>query len=136
MSPDARTAETKSWLMKAASDLRAAGYEFTAGPPLLDDIVFHAQQAVEKVLKGFLTWHDRPFRRTHDLVELGQACVDLDRALEGLLRGAAPLTEYAWRFRYPGDPEQPAEDEARTALEVAREVYKAIVSRLPPGVRP
>ena len=65
--------------MKAASDLRAAGYEFTAGPPLLDDIVFHAQQAVEKVLKGFLTWHD--------LVELGQACVDLDRALEGFSAG-------------------------------------------------
>jgi HEPN domain-containing protein len=71
----ARVAETKSWLVKAASDLRAASHEFTATPPLLDDIAFHAQQAAEKTLKSFLAWHDRPFRKTHDLVELGQACV-------------------------------------------------------------
>lgn len=80
-------------------------------PRLLDDIVFHAQ-AAEKTLKGFLVWHDRPSRKTHDLVELGHACTELDGALEGLLRRVAPLTEYAWRFRYPGDPEEPAADEA------------------------
>ena len=101
----------------------------------MDDIVFHAQQAVEKSLKGFLAWHDRPFRRTHDLVELGQACVDLDRSLETLLRRAAPLTEYAWRFRYPGDPEVPAEEEVTAALDLAREVYEAVISRLPSAVR-
>jgi len=55
MPPDAaRLAETRSWLVKATSDLRAATYEFTATPPLLDDIAFHTQQAVEKTLKGFL----------------------------------------------------------------------------------
>ncbi len=49
MPPDAiRVTETRSWIVKAASDLRAAAHEFTAVPPLLDDIVFHAQQAVEK----------------------------------------------------------------------------------------
>lgn len=100
MSPDAaRIDEARSWLVKAASDLRAASHEFTATPPLLDDIAFHTQQAVEKTLKGFLAWHDRPFRKTHDLVELGQACVDIDASLEPLLRRAAPLTEYAFRSR-------------------------------------
>jgi HEPN domain-containing protein len=103
MPPDRiRADETRSWLARAASDLRAASHEFTAAPPLVDDIVFHAQQAVEKVLKGFLAWHDRPFRKTHDLVELGQACVGIEASLEELLRRAAPLTEYAWKFRYPG----------------------------------
>lgn len=136
MPPDARTAETRSWLARAASDLRAATHEFTAEPPILDDIVFHAQQAAEKALKGFLSWHDQPFRRTHDLVELGHACVNSDPTLETLLRQAAPLTEYAWRFRYPGDPEQPGEEEARAALSVANQVYEAILSRLPSEVRP
>jgi HEPN domain-containing protein len=137
MPPDAiRITETRSWIVKAASDLRAAAHEFTAVPPLLDDIVFHAQQAVEKALKAFLTSHDRPFRKTHDLVEIGQACVELDNSLEPLLRASAPLTEYAWRFRYPGEPEEPTEDEARAAIEVAREVYAAILTRLPVGARP
>jgi HEPN domain-containing protein len=136
MRPDPRVLETRSWLTRAASDLRAADHEFTAEPPILDDIVFHAQQAAEKSLKGLLAWHDRPFRKTHDLVELGHACTELDRTLESLLRRAAPLTEYAWRFRYPGDPEEPGEDEARSALEIAREVHAAIVARVPPEARP
>jgi hypothetical protein len=29
---------------------------------LVDDIVFHAQQAAEKCFKAFLTWHQVPFR--------------------------------------------------------------------------
>jgi HEPN domain-containing protein len=131
-----RIAETKSWLRKAASDLRAAIHELQADPPLLDDIVFHAQQAAEKTLKGFLAWHDQPFRRTHDLVEIGQACVEIDSSLEPLLRRAAPLTEYAWKFRYPGEPEEPSEDEAKAALGVAREVYDAILTRLPRQTHP
>ena len=30
------------------------------------------QQAAEKSLKAFLTWHERAFRRTHELEELGE----------------------------------------------------------------
>ena len=48
-------AETQAWFIKAANDLRAADHEFSAVPPLLDDIVFHCQQAAEKAMKGFLT---------------------------------------------------------------------------------
>ena len=90
---------------------------------------------MEKALKSFLAWHDRPFRRTHDLIELGQACVEIEPSLEVLLRRAAPLTEYAWKFRYPGEPEEPSHDEASAAFALAREVYEAISSRLPPAVR-
>ena len=60
-----RIAETRAWLVKAAEDLRAADFERTAQPPLSSDIVFHAQQTAEKAMKSFLTWHDRPFRKTH-----------------------------------------------------------------------
>jgi len=84
----ARVAETKSWFVKAASDLRAATHELTAVPPLTDDIVFHAQQAAEKAMKGYLSWHDQPFRRTHDLAEVGCLCTAIDATLEPLLRRA------------------------------------------------
>lgn len=126
-----RLSETRGWLQKAADDLRVAEHSLTADPPLLSACVFHCQQAAEKALKGFLTWHDQPFRKTHNLVEIGEQCVQLDGRLESLLRRAAPLTEYAWRFRYPGEPSEPSLDEATQALEMARRVYEAVVSRIP-----
>ena len=131
-----RIAEVRSWFSKAAEDLRAATFELTAEPPLTADIVFHAQQAVEKSIKGFLSWHDRPFRKTHNLVELGEAATAVDPALESALRRAAPLTEYAWRFRYPGDLVEPPVEEAREALAIAREVFDGLLSRLPANVKP
>jgi HEPN domain-containing protein len=98
-----RVADTRAWLTKMSKDLRDAEIDLAADPPLLEDVMFHCQQAVEKVLKAFLTWHDRLFRKTHDLVEVGGQCVTIDSTLEPLLRRAAPLTEYAWKFRYPSD---------------------------------
>jgi HEPN domain-containing protein len=127
----ARVAEARAWIVRAARDLRAADHEFQAVPPLLDDIVFHAQQAAEKALKGFLTWHDRPFRKTHSLEELGEQSLMLDPALRPIIDRAVPLTEYAWKFRYPGEMEEPSRAEAEDALATAREVYAAIISRLP-----
>ena len=132
----ALVAEVRAWLSKAAKDLAAAAYESQAGPPFTDDIVFHSQQAVEKSLKAFLSWYRLPFRKTHNLVELGEACSQVDRSLEALLRRAAPLTEYAWKFRYPGQPDEPSLAEAKAALVLAREVYDAIIERLPSDTHP
>ncbi|MBI3048963.1 MAG: HEPN domain-containing protein [Acidobacteria bacterium] len=132
----ARVADVRGWLSKAAIDLRAGRHASAADPPLLDDAVFHAQQAAEKSLKAFLAWHDRPFRKTHDLAELGRACVELDVSLEPLLREAASLTEYAWKFRYPGAPDEPSRNETETALDTAGEVWSAIIERLPQECRP
>lgn len=137
MPPDAaRVAEMREWLATALLDLRAAEFHFTAEPPLTSDIVFHCQQLAEKSLKSFLVWHEVPFRKTHNLVEIGEQCAAVDPTLESLLRRAARLTEYAWRFRYPGEPEEPSEDEAREALALAREVHEAIISRLPEDAHP
>lgn len=137
MRPDPeRIADTHAWLARAASDLRGAEIDLAATPPLLDDLVFHCQQAVEKALKAFLAWHDRPFRRTHDLVELGAQCVDVDPTLEPLLQRAAPLTEYAWRYRYPGDEPDPTLQEATDALALAREVVMAIHAHVPQAAIP
>lgn len=134
MQPDAaRMAETHEWLKKAELDLRAAGIEFEADPPLTADIVFHCQQLAEKSMKAFLAWHDEPFRKTHNLVEIGQQCAAIDETLRDLLRDAAGLTEYAWKFRYPGEP---SVAETQVAVSLARAVFDAIIDRLPVEVRP
>jgi HEPN domain-containing protein len=72
------TAETRAWLTKSTNDLRAAQALIDSSPPLLDEAVFHCQQAPEKALKCFLAWHERPFRKTHNLEEIGEQCLVLD----------------------------------------------------------
>ena len=133
MSADRETInEARSWFAKAMVDLRAGALEIGTNPTLNTDIVFHAQQAAEKSIKGFLCYHETAFRKTHNLVELGEACVDIDAQLEPLLKRAAALTEYAWRYRYPGEVEDPDDREAIAALDLAREVYEALILVLPP----
>ena len=55
--------EASKWLREAAKDRRAA--EVLAGPEPSRS-VFHSQQAAEKAVKAFLTFHQIPFRKTHD----------------------------------------------------------------------
>lgn len=132
----ALVADTRAWLAKALMDLRAAEQLLRAAPPLLGGVVFHSQQAAEKALKAFLTWHGRPFRKTHDLAEIGGLCVAIDATLNTPVRRAAVLSEFAWRFRYPGAPRPLGPAEAAEALGLARAVYAAVVARLPGEVRP
>lgn len=87
-------------------------------------------------MKGLLTWHDKGFARTHDLRRLADACVSIDTSLESTLAGVAPLSEFAWRFRYPGEPFQPSPGEAADALGIARRVVAALEERLPPSAHP
>ena len=91
---------------------------------------------MEKSLKTLLTWHDVAFRKTHDLIELGQACVGVQADISSLLRRAAPLTEYAWKFRYPGDADEPSPEETREAFSLAREIHEKVFELLPQESRP
>jgi HEPN domain-containing protein len=131
-----RVEDTRAWLTKAASDLRGAEIDLAAAPPLLDDLVFHCQQAAEKALKAFLTWYDEPFRKTHNLREVGDQCAAIDATLVPFVLRATPLSKYAWQFRYPGAPPLPTIDEATEALALAREVVAAVHARLPAETRP
>ncbi len=89
-------AEVHGWLQKAANDLRGAEIDLAAHPPLVEDALFHCQQAAEKAFKAFLTWNNQPFRKTHNLEEIGEACLRFDSTLQKVVDAAVPLTEYAW----------------------------------------
>jgi HEPN domain-containing protein len=126
-----KRADVQAWIRKAAQDLRAAELDLDAEPPLVADAAFHCQQAVEKLLKAVLTWHETPFRKTHDLGELGLRTAQLIPELEPLLRSAAPLSEYAWRYRYPDVDDEPQIMEVDDALALARQVFEAVTQKLP-----
>ena len=97
--------------------------------------VYHCQQAAEKTLKAFLVFHQEPFRKTHNLKELGEACRSLDADLPPVVAESFLLTEYAWMFRYPGAPRDIEEGEAEAALRLAWSLYEALTGRLPPDAR-
>src|SRR5271166_307151 len=126
----ARAQDTKEWIAKAKEDLAAARRLLTPPRRLSNSAVFHCQQAAEKALKGFLAWHDVPFRKTHNLLEVGSACAEVDATLKELVERAAPLTEYAWKFRYPGEVSAVSAKEAERAVALASEILKAVISRV------
>ena len=120
--------ETREWVRRALNDLRAA--ELCAAE-LPAEALFHCQQAVEKFLKAFLAWHQTPFRKTHELRELAMMCSGIDKTLEASLEAAIALSQYAWRFRYPGAPYEPDADEAARGRALAEKVREVIGRRLP-----
>jgi HEPN domain-containing protein len=129
-------AETRGWLEKARDDLEASRRCLEDSPALCAVTAFLAQQAAEKVLKAFLTFHQKDFEKTHNLDELGQQCVAVDGSLAGIAGRAAPLTRYAVEARYPGPWGNPSEADAKEALDLARQVYNAVAPLLPAEARP
>jgi HEPN domain-containing protein len=128
MPPDSLlVADTKAWVKKAHVDL-------VADPPLVEDALFHTQQAAEKSLKAFLCWHDKPFRKTHDLRELLDLACSIEPEMENLRGSIEALTPFAWEFRYPGESEEPSLEESKKYLQTANTFYQKIISYLPDGI--
>jgi HEPN domain-containing protein len=126
-----RLEEARQWFARARNDLRAGKLDLTVTPPLCGDACFHAQQAAEKALKGFLCWHLKPVRKTHDIKDIGEDCTAIEPALEPVVRRVAPLSEYAWRYRYPGDDREPTMTESEDVLRKAEELLALVLERLP-----
>ena len=122
--------EAAKWLGQAAKDRNAAQVLIGAEP---SRSVFHSQQAAEKAVKAFLTFHQIPFRKTHNLTDLGSQCASVDPSLEAILREVADLTDYASAFRYPDAPYEPDADEAARALATATGLCDEIGRRLEGG---
>ncbi len=56
--PPFRAEEAREWLRLAARDLRMSELALADTAPLTGESLFHAQQAAEKALKGFLVYHN------------------------------------------------------------------------------
>ncbi|MCS6897578.1 MAG: HEPN domain-containing protein [Nitrospira sp.] len=95
-----------------------------------DTVCFHAQQCVEKYLKGWLVCKQLDVPRSHDLVVL------LNLALAAGFCGAShrdvqPLNRYTIEARYPGDWDPIDRPEAEQAVATARRIREAVRALLP-----
>ena len=124
----------RSWVRKAESDRLNIANNMAAGRVPWDTVCFHAQQAAEKYLKGYLVWRDETPLRTHDLVALLAACADADPSLASLEEDCRALTYHAVGSRYPEETFSPGEGDARRMVAASDRVCEAIGRRLPQGL--
>lgn len=98
---------------------------------LANPIAFHAQQAVEKYLKAYLTWHQVPFPKTHDIERLLVLLATIDKSLTDALADTTVLTMYGVEVRYPGDMAEASEQDARDAVALMRKTRETIRALIP-----
>lgn len=120
----------RQWVSKAELDFKAARSLFFQDEPLFYPSCFHAQQAVEKYFKAYLTWKQIEFSKTHDLAELLDLIEKEDAALARMLSDAPKLTPFGVEVRYPGDIPEPTARETREAVEIAEKIRSTILSIL------
>lgn len=129
--------ETKAWLARATEDLDSAKILFEANKDTQwHQVLFFCQQVAEKTMKALLTWHETPFRWTHDLVEIGKKCSDVEPKLGKQVASVEGLTDYAWEFRYPGEDPEPSKEEARDGIDCAEAFFLEVLKNLPFEARP
>lgn len=87
------------WLGFAGEDLMLAQAALQHDIP--NQACFHAQQGVEKALKGFLRSRDRSVPKTHALTELLTICRSLDETFAQLEETCLKLDPYYVVTRYP-----------------------------------
>jgi HEPN domain-containing protein len=126
------TAGAERWLAFAREDLQMAELAMASG--IYNQVGFHAQQCVEKVLKALLAAQGLAVPRTHAITDL------LERLSEEYLPDTRSELHYLDDFyipaRYPDAlpgtlPEGlPGNTEAGRALELARQVMQEAASML------
>lgn len=129
-----KSALAQGWFRKADSDLADARRTAASEGPY-DTACFHAQQAVEKYLKGVLAWRGLEIPRTHDLEELQRLCAQHELWPEIATFDLTDLTSYAVELRYDAEfwPPQPT---AADSIKLAEQVRTCVFDHMPPDTRP
>jgi HEPN domain-containing protein len=113
------------WIGKAEADYHSAWRDYRARKfPNYDGAGFHAQQRIEKYLKGFLIHCGQPSLWGHDLLAIVEKCLPFFPELELEKPVLALLTKFAVRYRYPG--ESASKTEAHSALPAMKQLRKLL----------
>lgn len=117
----------KEWLQKADRDYATAKRELAVlEQPNYDAVCFHAQQCIEKLIKGLLIQRNIVPTKTHDLAYLSQQFSPVCPEWSGPVEDLRFLTRAAVAFRYPG--ESADREEAVRSLEIATNLREKLLS--------
>ena len=116
---------SKEWFEKAEKDLKTAKYLFTKkDTDFFENIAFLCQQFVEKYLKGFLAFHNKPIDKTHIIEKLLWHCNKIDDFSS--VKNVAGLSIFAVNRRYPGDNTILTKEEIDEIIQQCKQVKKLI----------
>lgn len=138
--PQARWQAVERWLAVAEVDRRTALACLADEPALHGSAAFHCQQAVEKLLKGFLVLARKRSRKTHSQSDLGAMAEASFPDIAELVAAAENWSNWAVAYRYPAEegdaPPEPDDDELRRALAVIDALAARLRAKRPqnPGV--
>jgi HEPN domain-containing protein len=124
------TGIVRQWFRKAESDLLNIRNNLSALDVPTDTVCFHAQQAIEKLLKGVLVATGRNISKSHDLVKLLTDVADIIPDLVCYEEQLEEISEYGVSVRYPDDYCEPTLEEARNAYEIAEKIKLIISERI------
>jgi HEPN domain-containing protein len=123
--------KVREWIFLAEGDLKTAEDELAMSEPFTNTICFHSQQCVEKYLKAYLTFIEKPFRKTHEIAELIELCKENDKEFDKLYDlNATKLTRYAIEARYPDEFYIPSIEVAKESVEIAKKVKSFVIEKL------
>ena len=116
----------RDWFDKAKTDLRGAQilFEAEAGN---SHVAFHCQQAIEKMLKGFVLKHTKELLEGHSLVFLIRRASRIDEEMRKFTKDCAFVNQFYIETRYPADgPDEVDEYEVNECLQTAIDVLSYI----------
>ncbi|MBF0606713.1 MAG: HEPN domain-containing protein [Candidatus Magnetobacterium sp. LHC-1] len=125
----------RAWLQKAENDLITAKHTMKLEKPPCDTVCFHAQQCAEKYIKGYLTYIEKEFPKTHSIEDLILLCRDICPSIELEADGAEVLSSYSVEVRYPSEvyyeiPREDAEEAIAIALKIRAVILNALQDKL------
>ena len=119
------------WLDKADEDLDAGIHLLSEGPLFPNVAASQAQQAAEKFIKGYLTWSQIDFPKTHNLEILLDLMAEKEVRMASELKEITLLTRFVITARYPDDISEISLAQAQEAITLAQRAKEIIISALP-----
>ena len=119
----------KKWFSKADEDLLTIENNLHSDKIPTSSVCFHSQQAVEKYLKGYLTYFDVLFKPVHDLFYLLELCANIDEEFKSLSDFIEKLNEYSVKVRYPYFI-TPSIEEAEKSYKMALKIKEFILKKV------
>ena len=127
---DKKTDLVTKWIKYAKDDLVVAKLIIDSKIDSYQNVVFHSQQATEKILKAYIIDNDIPFRRIHDLktlISMIESCFQIDNSLYHRIE---IFVKFNIETRYPDLEENPTIDEAKKAIAEAEWILNYFKSLL------
>jgi HEPN domain-containing protein len=96
-----------------------------------DIVAFHCQQAIEKVLKGYILCKNNEVIEGHSLIFLCKEASKINKVFRNYLKDCALINQYYIETRYPADvPLVVTDDEAEECIKITEDIYHMVLSNI------